>query len=82
MCLAVPGIVVSIESEDELLRAGRVSFGGVEKEVNLACVPEAAVGDYVLVHAGFALQRIDEEEARAIFQEIDRLHAGHGQIPE
>ena len=64
MCLAVPGQVLSIEGEDELTRRGRVAFGGIVKEVNLAYVPEAAIGDYVLVHAGFAITIIDAAEAQ------------------
>ncbi len=68
MCLAVPGKVVSISSEDPLLRAGKVDFGGVLKEANLAYVPEAGVGDYVVVHAGFAISRLDEEEANKVFE--------------
>jgi hydrogenase expression/formation protein HypC len=63
MCLAVPGQVLSIEGEDVLTRQGRVAFGGIIKHVNLAYVPEAMVGDYVLVHAGFAITTIDAEEA-------------------
>lgn len=64
MCLAVPGQVLSIEGEDELTRRGRVAFGGIVKEVNLAYVPEVALGDYVLVHAGFAITIIDAAEAQ------------------
>jgi hydrogenase expression/formation protein HypC len=64
MCLAVPGQVLSIDPGDELTRQGRVAFGGVIKTVNLAYVPEAAIGDYVLVHAGFAITTIDEREAQ------------------
>lgn len=63
MCLAVPGQVLSVEGDDELTRQGRVAFGGLIKQVNLAYVPEAAIGDYVLVHAGFAITTIDETEA-------------------
>ncbi|HEY9835594.1 MAG TPA: HypC/HybG/HupF family hydrogenase formation chaperone [Vampirovibrionales bacterium] len=64
MCLAVPGQIISIHENDEpLLRSGRVSFGGVVKTVNLAYVPEAKVGDYAIVHVGFALSIIDEGEA-------------------
>jgi hydrogenase expression/formation protein HypC len=64
MCLAVPGQVLSIEGEeDALTRQGRVAFGGIIKHVNLAYVPEAIVGDYVLVHAGFAIATIDAVEA-------------------
>jgi hydrogenase expression/formation protein HypC len=71
MCLAIPGKVLSVTGDDPLSRAGRVSFSGVVREVSLACVPEAKVGDYVLVHVGFALSIVDEEEANRIF---DYLH--------
>ena len=76
MCLAVPGKILSIAGEDPLLRAGRVSFGGIVKEVNLAYTPEAAVGDYVIVHVGFALSIVDEAEAQEVFgylKEMDEL---------
>lgn len=74
MCLAVPGQILSIEqAEDPLLRSGRVDFGGVVKVVNLAYVPEAEVGDYVIVHAGFAISRLDEAEAQAVLKEIAAL---------
>jgi hydrogenase expression/formation protein HypC len=62
MCLAVPGQVLNIE--DVPLRMATVSFGGVTKSVSLALVPEAGVGDYVIVHVGFAISRLDEEAAR------------------
>lgn len=74
MCLGIPGRVVTIERDRELLM-GRVAFGGITKQVCLAHVPEAEVGDYVLVHVGFALARIDEQEASRVFEllaEIDR----------
>jgi hydrogenase expression/formation protein HypC len=64
MCLAVPGQVLSIEGDDALTRQGRVAFGGIIRLINLAYTPEAAVGDYVLVHAGFAIAVIDAEAAR------------------
>ena len=63
MCLAIPGKLLEIMGDDPLTREGRVSFAGVVKRANLAYVPEAAVGQYVLVHAGFALTVIDEAEA-------------------
>jgi hydrogenase expression/formation protein HypC len=62
--------------DDPLLRLGKVSFGGVVKEVSLACVPEAKPGDYVLVHVGFALSVVDEAEAQRVFdylREMDDL---------
>lgn len=64
MCLAVPGRLLSCEGEDALTRQGRVSFAGVVRVACLAYVPEARVGDYVLVHAGFAITVLDEAEAR------------------
>ncbi len=67
MCLAVPGKIVDIQGTDPLLRTGRVDFGGIVKEVNLSFVPDAKVDDYVIVHVGFALNTIDEEEAGRIF---------------
>lgn len=74
MCLAVPGKIISIEGEDPLLRVGKVSFGGIVKEVNLAYVPEAKVEDYVLVHVGFAINTIDEEEAEKVFQYLKEMN--------
>ncbi len=73
MCLAVPGKLMSIEGDDPLLRTGRVSFGGIIKEINLSLVPEVAVGDYLLVHAGFAISTIDEEEANRVFSLLDEI---------
>ena len=76
MCLAVPGLVVSLGEGLGLARTGRVDFGGIKKEVSLAFVPEAVLGDYVLVHVGFAISRVDEEEAKKVFaylKEIDAL---------
>ena len=67
MCLSVPGRVTQV-FDDDGLRMGKVTFGGVAKSVCLEHVPEAGVGDYVLVHVGFALARIDEDEARRIFE--------------
>lgn len=64
MCLAIPGKVVSLEpSSDETNLPGKVSFGGILREVNFCFLPEAGVGDYVLVHVGVALSKIDEKEA-------------------
>lgn len=74
MCLAVPGKILSIQNDDPLLRAGRVSFGGVVKQANLSCVPEARVGDYVLVHVGFAISVVDPEEARRVFEYLDEMN--------
>ena len=82
MCLAVPGKVVEIQGVGEL-RMGRVDFSGVQRQACLAYVPEVRVGDYVLVHVGFAISRIDEQAARetlAVLAEIDAL--GELEAPE
>lgn len=74
MCLAVPGKVISIdENDDPILRTGKVSFGGIVKEVNLAYVPEAQVGDYVIVHVGFAISKLDEAEAQKTFEYLKEI---------
>ena len=67
MCLAVPGKIENISGDEPLSRTGKVNFGGIIKEVSLAYVPEAKIGDYVIVHAGFAISKIDEEEAMRVF---------------
>ncbi|HOY10030.1 MAG TPA: HypC/HybG/HupF family hydrogenase formation chaperone [Candidatus Omnitrophota bacterium] len=68
MCLAIPGQIVSIEGDDPFYRLGKIRFGGVTKQVSLAYVPEAKVGDYALVHAGFAINLVDESEALGVFE--------------
>ena len=73
MCLAVPGQVLSIDGDDPLLRSGRVDFSGIVKRVNLSYVPDAAVGDYVLVHVGFAISTVDETEAREVFEYLKAM---------
>lgn len=76
MCLAVPGKIISINGDDPLTRVGKVSFGGIVKEVNLAYVPEVKIGDYVIVHVGFALSKLDEaaaEQTLEYFQEMSEL---------
>ncbi len=75
MCLSIPGRIEMIENEQALLRSGLVSFAGVQKSVNLAYVPEAKPGDYVLVHVGFAIGIIDEHEARRVFALLDQLES-------
>jgi hydrogenase expression/formation protein HypC len=73
MCLAVPGKLLSVSGDDPLLRAGRVSFSGVVREISLAFVPEAKPGDYVLVHVGVALSLVDEAEANKIFEYLREM---------
>ncbi|MEU3421077.1 HypC/HybG/HupF family hydrogenase formation chaperone [Streptomyces murinus] len=72
MCLAVPGKVVSIDHQADPL-TGLIDFGGVRKQVCLEYLPEVRVGEYVIVHVGFALQRLDEESARASLELFDQL---------
>ncbi len=72
MCLAVPGKILSIEGED-FARTARVSFGGIVKEVSLAYLPEAAVGDYAIVHVGFAISLLDEQEALRTFDYLKQM---------
>ena len=73
MCLAVPGKIMTITGEGPLNRNGKVEFGGVLRDVNLAYVPEANEGDWVLIHAGFAIGTIDEAEAEKTLEEFRRL---------
>lgn len=73
MCLAVPGKILSIQEIGPLERIGKVSFGGITKEVNLAYVPDAVVGDYVIVHVGFALNIVDAEEAQRVFEYLEEM---------
>ena len=72
MCLAVPGQIISIEGED-LARVARVSFGGIVKQVSLAYLPEAKVGDYAIVHVGFAISLLDEDEALQAFEYLKQM---------
>ena len=73
MCLAIPGKVVSISGDDPVTRMGRIDFSGVIKQASLAYVPEVVVGDYVIVHVGFALSKVDEAEARKIFEYLNKM---------
>jgi hydrogenase expression/formation protein HypC len=72
MCLAIPGKVISVEDLG-LSRMAKVQFGGITRTASLDFVPEAGVGDYVLVHVGFALSKIDEEEARKTLEDLQTL---------
>ncbi|NNK83429.1 MAG: HypC/HybG/HupF family hydrogenase formation chaperone [Flavobacteriaceae bacterium] len=78
MCLSIPGKLIEITAElDETFRTGKVSFDGVVKEVSLTLVPEANIGDYVMVHVGAAIGVVDEEEAQKTFEllkQLDELH--------
>jgi hydrogenase expression/formation protein HypC len=86
MCLAVPGKILSINDDDPVMRMGRVSFGGIIKEVNLTYVPDAKVGDYAVVHVGFAINLLDETEANRVFEylaaigDLEELRGSTGEI--
>ena len=73
MCLAIPGEIVRIVDDHPLTRLGKVRFGKVLKSVNLMLVPETKVGDFVLVHAGFALTKLDIEAAAEVFRTLEQL---------
>ena len=76
MCLAVPGRVVEIMDDGDIsFRRAKVDFGGIRKEINLAYTPEAQVGNYVLVHVGFAISVVDEVEAQQVFKYLEELGA-------
>lgn len=74
MCLAVPGKVLEIHCDGPLSRIGKVDFGGIIKEINLVYVSEAMPGDYVIVHVGFAISRVDEKEAKKVFQYFKEIN--------
>ena len=73
MCLGVPGKVISIEDNPLGMTMGKVSFGGITKEVCLAYVPDVQVGDYVVVHVGFAISKLDEKEAKEVFEFLRQM---------
>ena len=73
MCLAIPGKVIEVSDGEPLMRTGKVSFGGIVKEINLSFVPEAGLNDYVIVHVGFAISRLDEDEADKVFEALNEM---------
>jgi hydrogenase expression/formation protein HypC len=73
MCLGVPGEVLEVRPNALGIPTGRVSFGGVVKEVCFAYTPEVSPGDYVVVHVGFAISRIDEAEAQQVFRYLEEI---------
>ena len=74
MCLAIPGQVKEVYSiMDGLIKMGKVSFGGIVKDISLEMLPEADVGDYVLVHVGLAISKVDEEEAHKVFEYLRQM---------
>lgn len=75
MCLGIPGEILETHASDLGVRMGTVRFGGADREVCLEYVPEAAVGDYVIVHVGVAISRVSEEEAREVFGYLRAMEA-------
>lgn len=73
MCLGIPGRIVEMTGDEGLSRSGKVDFGGTLKEASLAFVPEALIGDYVVVHVGFAIARLDESEAVRVFDYLRQM---------
>ncbi|MGE0431558.1 MAG: HypC/HybG/HupF family hydrogenase formation chaperone [Planctomycetota bacterium] len=73
MCLAIPGKIVQLPDGDPLLKMARVDFGGVVRDVSLAYIDRPAVGEYVIVHVGFAISRVNEAEAQKMLDELDAL---------
>jgi len=73
MCLGIPGRVVRVEQDSSGVAMGTVDFGGITKEICLVCVPEIEVGEHVIVHAGFAISKIDEQEAGEVFRMLEEI---------
>jgi hydrogenase expression/formation protein HypC len=73
MCLAVPGKIIELTEDEPLARLGKVDFGGMIKTINLSLVPEAGLGDFVLVHVGVAIGRVDEREALRVFEYLREI---------
>jgi len=80
MCLAIPGKILDLEQEGES-RLARVEFGGITRKVSLDLVPEAGVGDYVIVHVGFAISKVDEEEAHRTLELLEQMSALQDEEP-
>lgn len=83
MCLGIPGKVIELSHNELPLIMGRVDFDGIVKTINLTFVPEAVVGDYVVVHVGFAISKVDEDAAKSTFQylhELDMEASGTNEI--
>jgi hydrogenase expression/formation protein HypC len=80
MCLAIPGRILTAEENDGM-RVGRVQFGGIVRSARLDFVPEALVGDYVMVHVGFAISRVDEREAERTYELLRQMGALDAELP-
>lgn len=73
MCLGIPGKVTHIEPDPLGMTMGKVNFGGIAKDVCLAYVPDVQVGEYVIVHVGFAISKVDEQEAMEVFKMLQEM---------
>ena len=73
MCLAIPGRILEVRGEDEMERSGTVDFSGVRREVSLSFVPDAQIDEWVLVHVGFAISKIDEVEAERVLSYLEEI---------
>jgi hydrogenase expression/formation protein HypC len=80
VCLAIPGKILEIQEQGPL-RAGRVQFGGIVRQVSLNFVPEAGLGDYVMVHVGFAISRVDADEAERTYKLLEEMGALEAELP-
>jgi hydrogenase expression/formation protein HypC len=80
VCLAIPGKIVEIQ-EAGGLRSARVEFGGIVRQVSLQFVPEAGIGDYVMVHVGFAISQVDADEAERTYKLLEQLGALEDELP-
>lgn len=80
MCLAIPGKIVSVE-EANGLRSARIQFGGIVRQASLDFVPEAQVGDYVMVHVGYAISRVDAAEAERTYQLLEEMGSLEAELP-
>jgi hydrogenase expression/formation protein HypC len=80
MCLAIPGKILESEEQNSL-RIGQVQFGGITRRVSLDFVPEAQVGDYVMVHVGFAISRVDSAEAERTYRLLEEMGALAAELP-
>ena len=76
MCLGIPGEIISSEEDDQQMRKAKVRFGGITRDAYLDLVPDAAVGDYVIVHVGFAISKVDAEEAQQVFDLLEEMDKG------
>ncbi len=81
MCLAIPGKITEIQ-EQSGSRLGRIQFGGIFRQASLDFVPEAQVGDYVMVHVGFAISRVNAEEAQRTYELLEQMGAIEDELPK